>query len=729
MAVTFLTNEDKNILDGQINKLTETTEQLSEEIDNLFAPFFASGDYPKLDIPADLAMNVSVEIEPNLDGVNEITVTRGSENLIDFAAVFRKNYPNKTVTTNGITATLSEDGILHVVGTNETDKYVNVFRLFTVQNDFSIPPGTYKIPRYLTLTLCTKPDWTGQKNYSNIVTFEQPMYLYAFYVAIEGGKTVDLLIPMTLLYGGEVAEEYVQYKSESYTIKLPNPCYGGIVNVTNGKVVHTYGCIDSYSEEDVPDGWIADGGELTTGAKVVYPLEEPSVEFTESQYISSITGVNCLYSFQGAIVVNGCSNKMSGSAPANKSTSPEAFGAIGNGADDDTAAIQAAIDSDVPLSFNGRYALHGPISLPEGYVLDCKGAEFILHNDGCFIVAEKSTLRGADITYRGTKSAIVAAGYYAKIVDCAVSGEGQGYGVSLQIDANISYMTIRDCRFYYLACAFYGYTSGWFNISTLDYISSHCRQSIDAKISGSYIKIGGQSATLTLNNNEVYQMCIRGNLNTIIEKLSDVNVSDGVHCGMGLYVEGNNNTIDTFEANTRARAGLVGINNQVINASSGNGNIPNTYPCHGFENFDTYINAETTSVNAELTTAEETLANRVLTVVLNPCTQIVGVHPNDGEKIVLDIILPNAITVVDYLYFRFGAYYMGLRSVTVTLISDLDNVEDLSYELTNISRTSVMYGNGHFRGLYGSKYTKMRIAFEFNGEEVVDFIGMSGLIY
>jgi hypothetical protein len=35
MAVTFLTNVDKTIIDGQINKLTKTTGQLSEELDNI----------------------------------------------------------------------------------------------------------------------------------------------------------------------------------------------------------------------------------------------------------------------------------------------------------------------------------------------------------------------------------------------------------------------------------------------------------------------------------------------------------------------------------------------------------------------------------------------------------------------------------------------------------------------------------------------------------------------
>lgn len=711
MAVTFLTNEDKTILDGQINKLTETTNSLYEEIGELFDPFFASGDYPRLNIPADLALNVSVAISPNFAGVSEIKVTRCGENLIDLAGLFMASFPSGTVVVDGLTATINE-GVMHVTGTNATTGYVNVFRIRGINGAYCIPTGTYTIPDHLTLALSTNADGSSPKNYSGSKTFDQPMYLSSFYCAVGPRETADWEIPMTLLYGGYVPTTYIPYEGDSYSISLPQPCYGGTVNVTNGKVTYTHG--------------------LSADTQEVYPLDTPNTIFADAEYIASIKGVNFLYSFQGAVTVNGCANRLGGSVSADVGSNPEAFGAAGNGVADDTAAIQAAIDSGISLRFTGEYAVYGAITIPEGYLLDFGGCGVTMYDSGCFVVGKNAKLINARITYAGSGAAITIAGSHAMVLGCSVYGTNwKGYGVSATSENGMSFVVVRDCVFSYLSCGFYSNDAGYRNAFTLDFTATHCRQAINGSISGSYIKISGQSATLTANNNEVYQICIYGKLNTIIDKLYDVNANDSTHCSMGVYVEGNGNTIDSFEANTKATARIVGQNNAVISKNNGETMLGNTDPCFAMENFGNAITSDIVSINTELTTADENMANEILSCILEPKQKIAIVTMEGERKIVIDI--EKRITRLEYLFFLFGAYYTGVKKISATLLSELDEEPDIEISTENINRVTMLYGNGSTRSLSSYNYTKLRLTFEFFKPETVsgtvDFLGVSGLIY
>jgi hypothetical protein len=678
---------------------------LSEEKDNLFDPFFAGGSYPSVNIPADLALNVCVEVPANSTGVTEVKVTRCGENLIDLAGLFTASHPNGTVSANGITATL-RDGIMHVTGANNTSDSIYAFRIRGIGGAYAIPPGAYTIPDRLTMAFGTNPDGSGAKNYSGKQTFNQPMYLSSFYCAIPGNATVDFEIPMVLLFGGAVADAYTEYSGDSYAVTLSQPCYGGTVNITNGKVMHTHA--------------------LSSETHEAYPLDTPAIVFEEAEYVPSIKGFNFLYSFQGAITVNGCANRLGGSASMDVGSTPEAHGAAGNGVTDDTAAIQAAIDSGISLRFAGKYAIYGAITIPEGYLLDLGGCGVTMYDSGCFVVSKNAKLINARITYGGYGSAITIAGSHAMVLGCSVYGaNGQGYGVSATSENGMAFVVVRDCVFSYLSCGFYSNDANYRNAFVLDFTATHCRQAINGSISGSRITICGQSATLELNNNEVYQMCIYGKLNTITDKMYDININDGTHCNMGLYVEGDYNVIDSFEANTRAVCENHGIDNTVINHNSGDSGLGNTYTCSAPNNIDKVISADNITVNTEMTNADTEFVNEILNVILNPLENIAIITPPEGSKIVLEIA--TLITRLDYLCLSFGVYYKGLRKVMVTLISDSAEYDDIVIDQHNICRTTMIYGNGATRALSGKGYSKMRLEFEFSGD-TVDFIGLSGLI-
>jgi hypothetical protein len=65
MPITFLTNEDKNILDGQINKNSEDIGRLSEEIANIETE---SGVYVGNEEPTDPSVNVWIDLDGEPDG-------------------------------------------------------------------------------------------------------------------------------------------------------------------------------------------------------------------------------------------------------------------------------------------------------------------------------------------------------------------------------------------------------------------------------------------------------------------------------------------------------------------------------------------------------------------------------------------------------------------------------------------------------------------------------------
>lgn len=241
------------------------------------------------------------------DGGNvEVLVT--GKNLLDISKMQQK-------TTNGITFSLESGGIkINGTAAANTDSPTFTFRL---------PAGTYisNINR-------TQFPWISSVNYVvekkggsmrwldadvAFTVLDEDIGKY-FCFAVAKGKTVnEIIYPQLEL--GSVSTDYEPYTSQSLTISTPNGLPG--IPVTSGGNytidgqqyrgnIRDYGAevdtiaveqIDSYNGEDVGDVWMSSTGQLTTGAQVVYALDElttqaiPATEMAAYRALQTYDGV------------------------------------------------------------------------------------------------------------------------------------------------------------------------------------------------------------------------------------------------------------------------------------------------------------------------------------------------------------------------------------------------------------------------------------------------------
>lgn len=130
MSVTFLTNEDKAILDGQINKNAQDIGALSKEIDNLkecggSSSAVKTGEVLVIDdvFPEQHAVDVNLSSD-SLSDFSDVTVIRSGKNLFGAAEVSSDKY-------NNISAVFNADGSVAVTNTSTVNKGAHF--------DFAIP--------------------------------------------------------------------------------------------------------------------------------------------------------------------------------------------------------------------------------------------------------------------------------------------------------------------------------------------------------------------------------------------------------------------------------------------------------------------------------------------------------------------------------------------------------------------------------------------------------------
>lgn len=112
MAITFLTNEDKNIIDGQINKLTETTNLLSEEIVEQL-----DGKQPK----GDYALKSEIPVEDEWEIIETITL---QETVSSIPVKFNNGYKKiKLLITNPEKTDSQMNGLINS-GTESNPTYI-----------------------------------------------------------------------------------------------------------------------------------------------------------------------------------------------------------------------------------------------------------------------------------------------------------------------------------------------------------------------------------------------------------------------------------------------------------------------------------------------------------------------------------------------------------------------------------------------------------------------------
>lgn len=90
---------------------------------------------------------------------------------------------------------------------------------------------------------------------------------------------------------------------------LPDTVYGGTVDLSEGTLTVTHKSIASYAGEILPGEWISDmdvyrpGGSPSTGAHVVYALDEPVIHYIDPEITIALYGENIMWANSGESTV------------------------------------------------------------------------------------------------------------------------------------------------------------------------------------------------------------------------------------------------------------------------------------------------------------------------------------------------------------------------------------------------------------------------------------------
>ena len=104
---------------------------------------------------------------------------------------------------------------------------------------------------------------------------------------------------------GNVATDFEPYQGNTFTVDLGQTVYGGSLDWKAGVLTVTHGNIESYTGEEVPEGWVSSTGDLSEGAQVVYSLATPVVVQLTPTEVLALAGPNYLYSNTGDTTVTG----------------------------------------------------------------------------------------------------------------------------------------------------------------------------------------------------------------------------------------------------------------------------------------------------------------------------------------------------------------------------------------------------------------------------------------
>lgn len=287
-----------------------------------------------------------VQIEPvqDLHGYDHPWPAGGGKNLLGF------KIPNGSITTGGVTITQNNDGSITINGTSNARFAWNQARgveTFAPQKLIAgtkyILSGSANRPQGQTyVQLIYKDDVTeevvsivSQNATPESVTPTNNCTLANVYCTITNGVTFlnDKIYPQFEI--GTSASSYTPYSNicpitgwtganvyvspttdaedgQTYTIAFPSEAgtvYGGTLDAVSGVLVVDRMNIASYNGETLPGKWISDrdvyveGATPMTGAQVVYELAEPITYHLTPTEITTLLGVNNIWSDAGDIEV------------------------------------------------------------------------------------------------------------------------------------------------------------------------------------------------------------------------------------------------------------------------------------------------------------------------------------------------------------------------------------------------------------------------------------------
>lgn len=109
-----------------------------------------------------------------------------------------------------------------------------------------------------------------------------------------------------------ITEEVGDFNGIIYDIAFPSEAgtvYGGTIDVIKGVLTVTHGNIAEYAGEELPGEWISsmdvyeEGATPTTGAQVVYELEEPMIYQLTPEEVTALLGENNIWADTGDVEV------------------------------------------------------------------------------------------------------------------------------------------------------------------------------------------------------------------------------------------------------------------------------------------------------------------------------------------------------------------------------------------------------------------------------------------
>lgn len=298
--VTISTIDGLNSSDvqGALNELVTNLGNIDSVLDNVEIVKTASGSVINVSDSADYRLlglklygksvqdgtptpESPVEIESVGDGGNITTQVRGT-NLFFF--------PDSNVVRNGVTFETS-GGIVKISGTSTAESNIG--------SNLSISTGTYYVSGNVSGVIfrvvyrySSDDDYTYCNAPSSFTLTGPPYEIFAQILVLAGNTVNATIYPM--VNAGSTSIPWEPYKSQTLTYPTPNGLPGIPVesggNYTDedgqqwvcdevdfgaGKKTQRVGMIDSYNSESVGDVYMSSTGQLTTGAKVLYPLSEP----------------------------------------------------------------------------------------------------------------------------------------------------------------------------------------------------------------------------------------------------------------------------------------------------------------------------------------------------------------------------------------------------------------------------------------------------------------------
>ena len=247
-------------------------------------------------------------------------VSAGDEGQIDVtvcgANILFANIKKPT----GMEVECDENGIITITGAPGEDRDVHIIGDWA--NKEEIYPNGDKIV-YLegltedeTIYIRTTNNTTGYKGGKEIKILSA---ILGIIVRLKDGKTYNGLQIKPMINFGSTALPFEPYTGKTVSISTPNGLPGipvdsggnytdstrqqwicDEIDVIAAEKIQRIGIIDNYNGESVGDVWMSTTGQLTTGAKVLYQLNEPVTTQIVADTLISYDGTTTAYTTSGA---------------------------------------------------------------------------------------------------------------------------------------------------------------------------------------------------------------------------------------------------------------------------------------------------------------------------------------------------------------------------------------------------------------------------------------------